>query len=126
MGARKFAEKREALAFAALALAALLFLLFRSAAGRKGEYADIYVGGDLAQSIRLKGGESASFSPNGAPSVTVTADGGAIAIASSDCPDQLCVLTGYVSYEGEQSVCLPNRVAIRIRANRGGVDAVIK
>jgi hypothetical protein len=39
---------------------------------------------------------------------------GAIAFVESDCPDKVCVHTGYISKPGQAAVCLPNRVAVRI------------
>ena len=42
---------------------------------------------------------------------------------SSDCPDQVCVHTGYVSKPGQSAVCLPNRVTLYIEGKEAP-DAV--
>ena len=42
---------------------------------------------------------------------------------SSDCPDQVCVHTGFVSKPGQSAVCLPNRVTLYIEG-REAPDAV--
>ena len=47
----------------------------------------------------------------------------AIAFTKSDCPDKICINTGYISHPGQMAVCLPNRVAIRIRSERINIDA---
>ncbi|MFR5073321.1 MAG: NusG domain II-containing protein [Bianqueaceae bacterium] len=33
---------------------------------------------------------------------------------SSDCPDQVCVRTGFISLAGQTAVCLPHRLVVRI------------
>jgi hypothetical protein len=35
----------------------------------------------------------------------------------SDCPDQVCVHTGWIGWSGQAAVCLPNRVMVRIQGN---------
>lgn len=45
-----------------------------------------------------------------------------IAFAESDCPDKICVHTGWISGEGQTAICLPNRVSIII--TEGGTTAV--
>lgn len=40
-----------------------------------------------------------------------------IRIKSANCPDQNCVLTGFISKPGQTIVCLPHRVVIEIKSN---------
>jgi len=40
-----------------------------------------------------------------------------IRVKSADCPDQNCVLTGFISKPGQTIVCLPHRVVIEIKSN---------
>lgn len=42
-----------------------------------------------------------------------------VRIAEADCPDKLCVLTGWRQQVGQVIVCLPHRLIVRI-ANGGG------
>ena len=35
-----------------------------------------------------------------------------ICFQHSDCPDKICIHNGWLSREGEQAVCLPNRVSV--------------
>ena len=37
-----------------------------------------------------------------------------IRFRKSDCPDQICVKTGFISQEFQNAVCLPNKTAISI------------
>jgi len=46
---------------------------------------------------------------------------GKIRFAESDCPDKICVNTGWLSKNGQVAVCLPRRVSVEIRGE-GGVD----
>lgn len=59
----------------------------------------------------------------------VELDRGGARIASSPCPNQLCVKAGRISRPGQVAACLPNRVAVRLlgrSGNREGVDAVAR
>ena len=40
--------------------------------------------------------------------------GGAIAFVESDCPDQICVHSGFLHRPGHTAACLPNRVSLHI------------
>lgn len=39
---------------------------------------------------------------------------GAIRFYDVVCPDQICVATGFISRDGEVSVCMPNRAALTV------------
>ncbi|MFH1567421.1 MAG: NusG domain II-containing protein [Gemmatimonadota bacterium] len=62
--------------------------------------------------------------PRGLTEVVIAA--GAVRIAASDCPNQLCVHRGWIRRPGEVSVCVPNRVVLRIVGQRvrGDLDGV--
>ncbi|QAR33357.1 NusG domain II-containing protein [Geovibrio thiophilus] len=47
-------------------------------------------------------------------------------IKESDCPNQICVLTGWVSSCGDAAVCIPNKVAVYVKCENedDGLDAV--
>ena len=45
-------------------------------------------------------------------------DGTRIRFASSTCPNQFCVHTGWISEPYQSAVCLPNRVIVRIESDR--------
>jgi hypothetical protein len=53
---------------------------------------------------------------------------GQIAIVKIDCPDQICVKTGYIGKTGQSIICLPNRVSILMKGinNGEGVDIIAK
>ena len=49
-------------------------------------------------------------------SVTVEIRDGRVAVTDADCPNHICVRTGWRSHAGEIIVCAPNKVLVRISA----------
>jgi len=49
-----------------------------------------------------------------AGSLTVLAQNGKVCISASDCPDQICVHTGWLSSAGQTAVCLPFKVVLKV------------
>jgi hypothetical protein len=45
---------------------------------------------------------------------TFEISGGRVRMVSSDCPDKVCVRTGWVSRAGQVIVCIPNRIILRV------------
>jgi len=84
-----------------------------SAAGA--QEALVYKEGKLVQSVRLRPGYHEELRLGGAERYNlIVADNGRVKIAEADCPDQLCVRTGWVNAAPQQIVCLPYRVVIKV------------
>lgn len=49
---------------------------------------------------------------------------GRIRFEEADCPDTLCVKTGWLTKPGDAAACLPNRATIKIEGNKAKVDGV--
>ncbi|AKN34060.1 membrane protein [Clostridium carboxidivorans P7] len=49
---------------------------------------------------------------------------GKIRIKDADCPDKICVKTGWISEPGQSSVCLPHRLMITIEGKNAKVDQI--
>jgi len=49
-----------------------------------------------------------------AGSLTVLAKAGKVCISASDCPDQICVHTGWLTSTGQTAVCLPFKVVLKV------------
>ena len=50
-----------------------------------------------------------------------------IRFLETDCPDKICVRTGFISKVGQSAVCLPNRIVVKITGGNGnetGVDGI--
>lgn len=118
---RKLFRPTDLLWAALIAAAALLLLLLFSPSSAK-PTASIYLEDRLLGTYSLE--EDRVFSLEECPGITFEIRDGAIRFASSDCPDQTCVRTGFLSRSSQYAVCLPHRVSIRI-SDGGEPDAVI-
>ena len=50
-----------------------------------------------------------------------------VGVLTTDCPDQTCKKTGYISRPGQSIICLPNRVVVQLAGGGdtvSGVDAI--
>ena len=53
------------------------------------------------------------------PEVIIAVREGKIGFIHSDCPDQVCVHTGFFNTGGSFAACLPNRVIVRVLPEEG-------
>ncbi|MDR1687901.1 MAG: NusG domain II-containing protein [Clostridiales bacterium] len=118
--------KRDIWVFAGLIIAALLTSGILMFAGSRVKNAEgvIYVNQSLVKKVDLsKNGE---FTLDENPRVKFSVKDGAVAFIESDCPDKVCVHSGYLKIPGQAAVCLPNRVSLRIEGTgeAGELDAV--
>ena len=49
---------------------------------------------------------------------------GRIRFVDANCPDLVCVKSGWLTKKGDMAVCLPNRVSIKIEGSMNSVDGV--
>ncbi len=107
-------------------LALLLLLtaaLFAADRPRSGElYAVIYADGAPVRTVDLSAVTAPCIIEVGGCTLGVGRDG--VFFTASDCPDGLCVRRGKMTHGGDSMACLPNRVAVTLRAKTGGADAV--
>ena len=107
---------------AALAIAVMLCFLPGSSA--PSSQAEIYLNGQLIQTVDLTRDQTFTVSDRYRNVVTV-ADG-KIAVTESDCPGMDCVHSGSISTLGRVLVCLPNGLEIRITEAETDVDFVVR
>ena len=55
---------------------------------------------------------------------TIRTGGGRIRFEQADCPDRICVLTGWIGRPPQVAVCIPGHLLLRILGDSGGVDAL--
>jgi len=91
--------------------------------GKKGAVCEIKINGKIAHIINLSEQEHEFELPEN-PHIKFKIKDNAVAFISSDCPDKICVNTGWLRYAGQSAACMPNRVSIHISGNNG-VDIVI-
>lgn len=84
--------------------------------------ADIYLDGQLLESISLgQVQESYTIQITGDSGYTnrVEVQPGKIGVVWADCPDRLCVRQGFVNTTTIPVVCLPNRLVIHLHPEKG-------
>ena len=57
---------------------------------------------------------------------TIEAYNGKIRFSHTDCPDQVCVNTGWIDRPGQIAVCLPAGVIIKVQGAQTGVDIIVR
>ena len=90
-----------------------------------GTKAEIIYDGEVVETLSLN--KNLSISYNAHPEIVFEVLDSKIRFHSSDCPDKICVNTGFIQYLGESAACLPNKMIIRIiKGAENPVDAVSK
>ena len=102
-------------------LIALVVWLWSSSAGKNGAYVIVTVSG--TEIARYPLNVNADYALNGGTNHLVIEDGCAY-LDYADCPDKLCVKQGKIRHGGQSLVCLPNKLAVRVVSDDGGVDIV--
>lgn len=121
MRERKFVCLRDA-AFVAAVLFVGALLILLSKGGNKGAYAEILRENTPIKRVDLS--KDTTFSLEEYPEVFFKVENGAIAFVKSDCPDKICVRTGFISSRGQSAVCLPNRLTLRIVGENDKEDTI--
>ena len=84
--------------------------------------AEIRVDGKLLKTVQLRPGYREEIRIGGAEHFNIIeVQDRQIRIRDADCPDQICVRTGWVSTVPQQIVCLPWRVVIKV-VSTGSLD----
>lgn len=87
--------------------------------------ADITVDGKVISSVSLENKSTSNLIvPEGYPGVEIEIKDGKIRIKESDCPDRVCVRTGWLSHNGDTSICVPYKIIVKIKSVDIDVDAV--
>lgn len=58
--------------------------------------------------------------------LTIEVDRSRARVLASDCPDQVCVRTGWLTRSSRMAVCLPAKVVLRVEGEAPDVDAVLR
>lgn len=87
---------------------------------KNGQRAEILLEGKVIKTLDLS--KDAVYSPEDMD-VMFEVKNGKARFVSSDCPDKICVNTGFIDKKGQTAVCLPNKLVLKI--TDGDVDAVL-
>ena len=55
---------------------------------------------------------------------TIEIKDGRVCMLEAFCPNHLCIRQGWISFEGQSIICLPNKVTVIVRAPGSGLDFV--
>ncbi|MDO4481214.1 MAG: NusG domain II-containing protein [Bacillota bacterium] len=104
-----------------------LFMLF---AGNPGNTVSVTVDGEEIMTLPLDEDTSIEIHPGKEKddfTNTLTIKDGKAYISYADCPDQICVNRGGISYEDETIVCLPHRLVVTVtQGEKSETDGVSK
>ena len=50
---------------------------------------------------------------------------GKVRMIDADCPDELCIRQGWVEYDGQSIICLPNKITVMVSGGDSSVDFVL-
>lgn len=117
-----FFKRGDILSLICLLLAALAFYAFANDtdASQGARFAEIKVDGTVRKILPLE--RDTVYTLPERPDVRIAVSHGAAAFTHSNCPDKICVRSGFLSSSGQSAVCLPNKVVLRIMANGSSND----
>lgn len=112
---------------AGMVLTAVLFMAFNAGGESTGRQitAVITQNGNLIQQINLSTLKNPDYIYLHEPiNQVILAEPGRIRFLESDCPNQICVKTGWLTKAGDRAVCMPSRVVITIMGDNRQVDSI--
>lgn len=104
-------NKKDIILIFSLIIVFSLALFFGTAMKKDGSKAEIYSDGSLIGTYPLSEEETVNVSGKN----TVKIKGGEVFMEHADCPDKICVKTGKIKNKGEQIVCLPNKLVVKVK-----------
>ena len=121
-------EKKPFLSAKGLLLCALLLLAAGIAYAPRGTLALVEVDGQVVLErdlSSLAGTETVPLEGANGIQLTVELSPEGARVASSSCPDQVCVHTGLLTRAGESAICLPARATLRLEGGGDAIDATV-
>ncbi|MCL2492967.1 MAG: NusG domain II-containing protein [Clostridiales bacterium] len=112
MRKRKLTKRSDIILIGILLAAAVSVYLFVSSQPAGGAAAEVIYGGKVVMTVDLT--KDRTFSLPEKPNVVFQVKNDSIAFTKSDCPDQICVHTGFISKPGQMAACLPNDLMLKI------------
>ena len=97
----------------------VLFIHFNNGVGNK---AAIYINNKLVQIVSLKKNNIYSFDTKLGKYVVEVKDG-KIGVKETHCSEKICQKMGFINHKGDEIICIPNRVLIKI-LGKGRVDDI--
>lgn len=110
-----------------IVLAAALFIALSFTGEAKGSLiAVVTKDGQVIKRINLSElGQPIEFEVSGKYHNRIRAERGRIHFVEADCPDDICVQTGWLGKAGQVAACLPNGVLIKLEGSAGDIDTYL-
>ena len=108
---------------AAVLVTAALFLAFRAFFQPSGATAELTTP-DGIRTLSLDKDTTLTVTGDGGIRVTVEVTDGAVRFQDSECPDRVCVNSGWLKRAGDTAACVPAGVVLRVTGTQTEVDAV--
>ena len=105
--------KKEILILLGIIAAALIALLVINLTSHEGKRAVITIENSIVKEVALT--DSGEFTVDGIYNVTFEVSDGSIRIKENDCPDKICVDTGWISKTNERIICMPKKLIVEIK-----------
>ncbi|HWR44643.1 NusG domain II-containing protein [Sporomusa sp.] len=108
-------DKWLVIALLIFALAGVGLNMHYIAANGQGQSVVITVNGQTVKTFPLRQGYVGEFRLGGDSGFNIIEyNDGRVRIREADCPDQICVKTGWINISPQQIVCLPYRVVVKV------------
>lgn len=91
------------------------------------QVAEIWVEGKLIKTLPLKAGYREEVLVGDSSHYNIIeADNGQVHIREANCPDQICVRSGWIQFAPQQIVCLPFQVVVKLVSSEAEVDDIAR
>ena len=115
-------KKGDVLIIAVLSLLCVFLFVLPLLNGSENAVAAVWLDGEKVKEVNLSDtSENFEFSVG---NCVLSVEEEKIRFVSSDCPDKLCIKSGYLSKNGDTAACLPNKVVVKIETKKEKLDAV--
>lgn len=95
-----------------LLFAAFVYLYAQNFIFKNSQTAEILYDNTVIETVSLD--KDRTFSLDEFPNIVFEIKDGSIAFIQSDCPDKVCVHTGFINKTGQTAVCLPNKIILKL------------
>ncbi len=119
---RKFIKRTDAILLIGLGGIALIIWAFtqRTVKNTSNAYAEVLFNEAVIERLPLDSNKLYTLPQN--EQVKLEVQGGSCGFIHSDCPDKVCINTGFLNKSGQSAACLPNKVAVRIVVDTSNED----
>lgn len=114
MEKRKFFNTKDIIVITVIFILALvLYTGYRLYMGNNAVYAEIIYNGNVIEKLPLN--KDTEYIPKTNNNILIEIKDKKIHFMYSDCPDKICIKTGWLSKPGQTAVCLPNKISVVVR-----------